>query len=783
MDLRKFGFKKIKLNNSQEGQMNLDVADDDGEMQADVITRSSSSQVQQTFETFSAQNKFDIGKYLKEKPPNDQCKFEVLNSVWKPTESYDFIQDSLKAGRRFIYAWLSKYSPWLAYSQISKGPLCVYCVLFPPKLDRGVQGSFIVKVCDNYKKFHEYAAAHVSSSWHKNSTKDATNFLKVMKGEKLSVDLQINTHAAELIRENRMKLKSILSAIIFCGTHDIALRGKMSDTGNFIDLINFRANAGDTILQDHLKTCAKNAKYTSPDVQNQLVEICEDVLRRQIVSEVNKIGYWSILADESADISGKEQLSLAIRYFDIDSKIVKEEFLGFVEIIDQTADGIADVILAYCQDLGLEMNNLVGQGYDGCSTMAGRENGVQKKILSAHPLALFMHCASHRINLVANDLNKLPTIRNTVGTVKSIIKFFRESPTRRSLVPNIPLLCETRWTEKYKSIRLFEKNFITIAEKLENLAENGKNPQTQQNANQLLRTCNTPQFIVSLTIMAQYSAMLEPVVAALQAVNLDFEKCQKQIENLITIFNSHRENAETEFTFIYKKVKNTCNTLDIDLKIPRTACRQTYRNNFQASNEEEYFRRSIFIPYLDSLITSLKGRFSSSDNSGIPIISAAFKIHPKDEAFNSKTKSDFLEAVKVIREMYSIENIDSDAASWYDYWTITPPIPCEQVKELTFVDLLEYTEFYPAIRKIIHIVMTLPITTCTVERSFSTLRRIKTWLRSTMAENRLSGLAMMSVHRKRIETDATFTDSVIDEFGQNTRRLQLLFTDERLIKM
>ena len=41
----------------------------------------------------------------------------------------------------------------------------------------------------------------------------------------------------------------------------------------------------------------------------------------------------------------------------------------------------------------------------------------------------------------------------------------------------------------------------------------------------------------------------------------------------------------------------------------------------------------------------------------------------------------------------------------------------------------------------------LPITTATTERSFSALRRLKTYLRSTMKEDRLSGLALMDIHK------------------------------------
>ncbi len=258
----------------------------------------------------------------------------------------------------------------------------------------------------------------------------------------------------------------------------LLLEKKLSTRAISKNSLIFELKAGNTILKNHLETCAKNAKYTSPQVQNELIEICGDVLRREIVAEVNKIGYWAILANESADVSGKEQLSLAVRYSDVDQKMLKEEFLGYVELTDQTASGIADVIIAQRLDYSLEMSNLDGQDYNGCSTMAGKESGVQQRITSLYSCALFSYCSSHRIISVINDLNNLPPIRNASGTVKCVIKFFRESPAPRCLVPNVPLFCETRWTEKYKSIRLFSENFIKIVKVLENLAESGHNVQT-----------------------------------------------------------------------------------------------------------------------------------------------------------------------------------------------------------------------------------------------------------------------------------------------------------------
>ena len=73
--------------------------------------------------------------------------------------------------------------------------------------------------------------------------------------------------------------------------------------------------------------------------------------------------------------------------------------------------------------------------------------------LSGTPLPK-LFCA---LNFVVHDLNCVSDVRNTTETVKHISKLFRDSPMRRRLVPN-----ETRWSAKYKGIRIFSWNFSDI---------------------------------------------------------------------------------------------------------------------------------------------------------------------------------------------------------------------------------------------------------------------------------------------------------------------------------
>jgi len=66
------------------------------------------------------------------------------------------------------------------------------------------------------------------------------------------------------------------------------------------------------------------------------------------------------------------------------------------------------------------------------------------------------------------------------------------------------------------------------------------------------------------------------------------------------------------------------------------------------------------------------------------------------------------------------------------------------------------------------ILATFPVTTSTSERSFSTLPRLKTYLRNTVGESRLNGLGLMNIHRDK----PIFTAEVIDELALQSRRLK-----------
>ena len=714
-------------------------------------------------------NEFDIGNFVEEITIADEVKVKLLNSAWEPPITYKFKADVADGKRSFVFGWLTTYKSWLSYSSLKKGAFCRHCVVWKPKVKRGLQGAFILNPFIRYKHFTEQYKIHLASEWHAESLEKTTLFLNVINNKSVSVINQLNEKRQMEIDSNRNILKSIISTIVFCGTHDMPLRGRLNDEGNFIDLLHFRIESGDCVLGEHISKSNKNARYISATIQNKLIAICGNIVRSHLIADLTAATYFSIIADESADISGIEQLSLGVRFVCCKTGKIREEFLGYIPLHKTDAESIATSIIENFTGFGINLSNMVGQGYDGCSVMAGKENGVQKRIIEAYPQAQYFHCASHRLNLVVNDLNNVVDVRNAVGTIKKIIVFFRESPQRRILVPNIQLLCETRWSEKYKSIRKFKKNFITIVSALYDLSNNANNSTTSQTASQLASAATTSTFLVALHIISIYSNLLEPVVNILQGTQINISDVQTHMSNLIKMFKAHRTDATNKFKEIFEIIKNIASELQIEISVHRRCSHQKHRANYNTINSEDFYRQSIYIPYLDSIINSLESRFPSNLNTGHKL----YKLHPR--IIKNMSKVDLDVFAKEISDFYSISGFCEQLETWQFFWLNNKNV---NIDNINYNELCsEYVLFYPAIKQALQIFLSLPSTTCSVERSFSTLRRVKTWLRSTMSEDRLNGLCMLSVHKHLVKSLENFVDEVINKFAEEPRRLQFLFSD------
>ena len=85
-------------------------------------------------------------------------------------------------------------------------------------------------------------------------------------------------------------------------------------------------------------------------------------------------------------------------------------------------------------------------------------------------------------------------------------------------------------------------------------------------------------------------------------------------------------------------------------------------------------------------------------------------------------------------------------------------------------------DIFSEFSKVVHILAVIPATSCSAERSFSALRRLKTYLCSTMGQQRVSNIALINIERAYANSVVNNDmDRIIDIFGRRNRRDSYFF--------
>ena len=183
--------------------------------------------------------------------------------------------------------------------------------------------------------------------------------------------------------------------------------------------------------------------------------------------------------------------------------------------------------------------------------MAGHVSGVQKRIRKKYPRAVFVHCAAHCLNLVINDQSRVSIVRSTCDIIRETIRFFRESPKRRSsLGVNIPIFSLTRWSQKYKSIRIFKANFKLILDALASLMENASG-EIRAKALSLKAALEKPGVTYAICLIGRYSALMESLARKLQSVEVSVLSVKSLIASLQSVLDQDRVDFNTVASSIY----------------------------------------------------------------------------------------------------------------------------------------------------------------------------------------------------------------------------------------
>ena len=229
-----------------------------------------------------------------------------------------------------------------------------------------------------------------------------------------------------------------------------------------------------------------NEKYTSPEIQNEILQIIALGMLRNIAKKLQAAKFFTIMADELADISNKEQLVVCIRWVD-DDLTTHEEFIGLHPLKDTSSKAIFDVLSDAILRSGIKISDGRGQYYDGAAAMSGAKNGVAKKFKEQNPKMLYTHCYGHALNLTVKDTcTKVRSMKDCFEIASEITKLIKDYPKKETLLKEIReesanshkgihTFCPTRWTVRGETLASLINNHKELMKLWEKTLETSLN--------------------------------------------------------------------------------------------------------------------------------------------------------------------------------------------------------------------------------------------------------------------------------------------------------------------
>ncbi|XP_047264657.1 uncharacterized protein LOC107864941 [Capsicum annuum] len=205
-------------------------------------------------------------------------------------------------------------------------------------------------------------------------------------------------------------------------------------------------------------------------------------------------------------------MALVLRYVDKNGEVV-ERFIGLVHVSDTSACSLKKEIYSLLFDHSLSPFKIHGQGYDGASNMKGEINDLKTLIMKDSPLAYYIHCFAHQLQLtlvaIAKQHLKVEDFFYHVTNVLNVVggSFKHRDLLRHHQAENLKQLLEsgeahtgqglhqkcglqrsgdTRWVSHFKTLDNFLVIFSSIVHVLEVIEIEGSTSSDRNQAEYLL---------------------------------------------------------------------------------------------------------------------------------------------------------------------------------------------------------------------------------------------------------------------------------------------------------
>ncbi|KAG0420159.1 hypothetical protein HPB47_003636, partial [Ixodes persulcatus] len=563
---------------------------------------------------------------------------------------------------------------------------------------------------------------HENIKHHKEAMQAGKDFLACVRHLENDLANQICSQRLQQVKENRRRLVPIVESIIFLGRQNIAFRGHRDD-GALLQRENegsLASNKGNfrELFASGYQAVTPHFMSTSSVLYRELHKARKDFVQ---------------FVDPRDDAEGS------------DSCTAEPALTGKV----------LEKVVQMLRNLGLDLEKCVGIAIDGCCVMTSELWGAINETRQQAPNAV--HCLrfNHALNLSLSKSTRVKAVRNAAGTMKEVISFFTASSKRSKALKDalgnqLKGLCETRWVDRHDSVIQFRHSLPSVCEALDVVAK-WQETKTAANAKILHVALSDDEFKVSIVCLSDLLANTLPLSRLFQKECVDIHETRNALGDTVEVLADRRSHGQETFVPLYEQAVVLADALDADILPPCVTIRQTYRLNVSNSDPEECYRQSVYLQLLDNVLEDLKSRLSNEALSvhSLSVFTPSFR--------RSTAEEDYITEIADLAERYCSyvgheattvkELIGAELRLWKAKWKRESEggatVPSTAIGALGMCD----DEVYPSFKRFLHLLDTLLMSVASAQRSLSTLRRLKPWLRSDMGETRLTDLALLNIHR------------------------------------
>ncbi|GJU03954.1 zinc finger MYM-type protein 1-like protein [Tanacetum coccineum] len=579
----------------------------------------------------------------------------------------------------------------------------------------------------------------------------------------------------------------------FLAKHNLAFRGTneklyKKSNENFLGLIEMLQEF-DPVIKEHVRRITRDdmhVHYLGHTIQNEFILLLAHEIKSKIINKVKQAKYFSVILDCTPDTSHQEQMSLILRYVNVSSTCVtiEESFLGFLNVDETTGKRLFDVTLDELKSLDLDIDDVRSQGYDNGSNMKGKHQGVQKRFLDINPRAFYTACGCHSLNLALCDMaNTCAKGRDFFGIIQRIYTIFANSSKRWQILKDnvkgltLKSLSITRWESRVESVKAIRFQISDIREALLQVAETDNDSLIQSQAKSLATNeLGDFEFLVAIVIWFEILYVVNLVSKKLQSSDMLIDIAIKEVKGLISFFEEFRE---TGLSKAINDAKEIAVEMDIDpvfvqkrvIRRKRQFDENTIDDDASFSAEES-FKINYFLYIVDQAIGSLRTRFEQYTEYA-NIFGFLFSC---DKLKSYDDKSLKLSCTQLEAALKNGERSDIDANELFmELRLLDNFLPSENMAPVDVLTFLKQRDCFPNALIAYRVLLTIPVTVASAERSFSKLKLLKSYLRSSMSQERLNGLAMIAIENDLL-SNVDYKEMVKNFALRNAERIAR-FTD------